>query len=201
METTIEFDLNNALQLWLQQLGQSPQVKTENLKELELHVRDSMSQLEGKGLSSAESFLIATRRVGTPAQLEPEFAKVNKSPFNAIVHGLVLLFFSIACLFLWCLTTVPEMMARVISAKLGRPLPRFSELVMDCGPWLIAPPVLAAIYCVYVWMQKSHKRNSWIGFFAVSMGVLVLLALPILMAALLPLISFIDGLPANIFQH
>lgn len=196
MESTTQFDLNIALQLWLERLGQSPQVKVENLRELESHVRDSMGQLQCKGLSSEESFLVATHRVGSPAKLEPEFAKVNRSPLNAIIHGLILIFFSVGCWFLWAITQVTHMMAGA-SARRGRLLPAFSQLVIDCGPWLAVPPLLAAVYCIYIWMQKSHRRNSWAGFFAVTMAILILLAMPILIAAFLPLIDFINSLPAK----
>jgi hypothetical protein len=196
MENVSQFDLNIALQHWLECLGQSPQVKPADLQELESHVRDSMSQLEGKGLSSEESFLIATHRMGTPAQLEPEFAKLNRSPLNAIIHGLTLVFFSTGCWFLWAITHVTYMMAGQ-SARRGRLLPAFSRFVIDCGPWLVIPPVLALIYCVYVWTQKSGKRNSWPGFFAVAMAALFLLAMPIVIAALLPLIDFVNNFPAK----
>jgi hypothetical protein len=199
MATASQFDLNSALQHWLEQLGQSPQVKTENLKELESHVRDSMAQLQTKGLSGEESFLIATHRVGTPTQLEPEFAKMNRSPLNAIIHGLILIFFSVACWFLWGVTCLPQMMAH-LSARQGRPVPAFSQLVIACGPWLIVPPLLAAAYCVYVWMQKSHRRNSWAGFFAVTMAILILLALPILIGAFLPVIDLLNQTPLKIPQ-
>ena len=97
MENISQFDLNRALQLWLARLGQSPQVKAENLTELESHVRDSVLQLQTKGLSSEESFLVATHRVGSPEKLEPEFAKVNRSPWNMIIHGVILAFFSVGC--------------------------------------------------------------------------------------------------------
>jgi hypothetical protein len=199
MENTTRFDLNLALQHWLESLRQSPQVKSENLKELESHVRDSVVQLQTKGLSSEESFMVATHRVGNPTQLEPEFAKVNRSPWNAIVHGLILAFFSLACWFLWGVTMVSRMMAGA-SARQGRPLPAFSQLVIDCGPWLAVPPLLALAYCLYIWVRRSSGRNSWMGFFAVVMAVLFLLTMPILIAAFLPLIDFIYSLPANASQ-
>jgi predicted membrane-bound mannosyltransferase len=86
------------------------------------------------------------------------------------------------------------------SARRGRLLPVFSQLVIDCGPWLVVPPLLAAAYCIYVWMKKSHRRNSWTGFFAVTMAILILLALPILVGAFLPLIDFMNSLPASLFK-
>lgn len=101
MENVSQFDLNIALQRWLARLGQSPQVKAENLKELESHVRDSVVQLQTKGLSSEESFLVATHRVGNPEKLEPEFAKMNRNPLNMMIHGVILVCFSVACWFLW----------------------------------------------------------------------------------------------------
>src|SRR4051812_14956366 len=62
MENISEFDLNIALRQWLARFDQSPQVKVENLNELESHLRDSVVQLQCKGLSSEESFLVATHR-------------------------------------------------------------------------------------------------------------------------------------------
>ncbi len=191
METTAPFDLNTALQLWLEHFGQSSEVKAEDLTELESHIRDSVNQLQGKGLTSEESFLIATHRVGTPAKLEPEFAKINRSPLNTIVHGIILVFFSISCWFLWGITHIPQMMAGA-SVRQGRSLPQFSQFVMESGAWLVVPPVLAAIYCVCVWTQKSRRQNSWAGFFATTMAVLILLALPIVVGAMLPMVDFIN---------
>ncbi len=193
MGTAIEFDLNNALQLWLEQLGQSPQFKVENLKELESHVRDSVVQLQTKGLSSEESFLIATRRAGTPAQLEPEFAKVNRSPANMIVQGLILVLFSVACWFLWAILHFPKMMNLALA---GKPLPAFTIFMVDMfmdNSIIVMPPLLAAIYCVYVWTRKSLRGSSWVGFFAATMAALILLTLPIMIAVLLPVIAFMNN--------
>jgi hypothetical protein len=194
METAIKFDLNHALQLWLEQLGQSPQVKTENLRELESHVRDSVVQLQTKGLSSEESFLVATHRVGNPEKLEPEFAKVNRNPLNLVIHGLILVFFSIGCWLLWGLLHLPQM--TVVATK-GLALPAFTQFVVGCGSYLAVPPLLAALYCAYVWIRKSKGRSSWMGFFATTMAVLVLLTLPTLIAVMLPVINFMNHLGAK----
>lgn len=193
METTIEFNLNNALQLWLERLGQSPQVKAENLKELESHIRDSVGQLQTKGLSSEESFLIATRRAGTPAQLEPEFAKINHRPWNIIVQGLILVFFSVCCWFLWGILHFPKMMNL---ASQGRPLPAFTVFMVDLfldHLLITVPPLLAVFYCAYIWTRKSFRGSSWIGFFAATMAALILLTMPIMIAVLLPVIVFMNN--------
>ena len=191
MENVSQFDLNSALQLWLERLGQSPQVKTENLKELESHVRDSVVQLQTKGLSSEESFLIATHRVGSPAKLEPEFAKVNRNPLNKILHGLILIFFSVGCWFLWCILHFPQLMSRALQ---GGPMPAFTMFVVGCGSYLAVPPLLAAGYCIYVWARKYNGKTSWMGFFAATMAVLFFITLPTLFAILLPVAAVMNHL-------
>lgn len=190
MENISQFDLNIALQLWLERLGQSPQVKVENLKELESHVRDLVVQLQVKGLSSEESFLVATHRVGSPAKLEPEFAKVNRNPLNVIIYGLILVFFSVGCWFLWGLLHLPQMMA---VATRGMALPAFTQFVVSWQSYLAVPPLLAAVHCGYVWIRKLKGTSSWMGFFATTMAVLVLLTLPTLIAVLLPVIAFMNN--------
>jgi hypothetical protein len=191
MENVSQFDLNSALQHWLERLGQSPQVKAENLMELESHVRDSVVQLQTKGLSSEESFLIATHRIGSPAKLEPEFEKVNRNPLNKILHGLILIFFSICCYLLWGISQYPTLMGRALQ---GRPLPAPTEFVVTCGSYLAIPPLLAAGYCMYVWTRKSGGRSSWMGFFATTIAFLFFITLPILLAMLLPMIRFMNEL-------
>src|ERR1039457_3307753 len=189
MENISQFDLKNALRLWLEQLGRSPQVKAENLKELESHVSDSVMQLQSKGLSLEESFLIATRRAGSPAKLEPEFAKVNRNPLNKILHGLILIFFSFGCWFVWAMLHFPQMMAHALH---GKSLPLFTLLVVKFEPFLAVLPLLAAAYCVFVWTRKYRGRNSWMGFFATTIAVLFILTLLALVAILLPIMTFMS---------
>jgi len=194
MENVAQFDLNTALRLWLERLGQSPQVKAENLKELESHVRDSVVQLQTKGLSSEESFLVATHRVGSADKLEPEFAKVNRNPLNVIIHGVILACFSVACWFLWGVMQVPRMLAGS-SGQLERLIPAFTRLLMDYSPFLAVPPLLALVYCLYALSRKSNAKTSWMGFFAATFGSILLLALPIILAVLLPYVEWIHQQP------
>lgn len=191
METAIEFDLNTALRHWLEGLAQSPHFRKENVAELESHVRDSMIRLESQGLSAEESFLIATRRVGSVEKLEGEFAKVNPSPLNKIIHGVILVCFGYACLCLWSMVNVTygSYMHR------GQLLPGFTQLIIGLRSlfWLL--PALAAGYCLFVWFKKNDRRHSWVGFFAVMAGVLVVISFSTLMAVWLPSIAFINQLP------
>jgi hypothetical protein len=77
METSTPFDLNQAIHKWRNDLAQSPAFRSENLHELETHLRDSIAALSGGGLSDEETFIIATKRLGKSSQLEAEFAKQN----------------------------------------------------------------------------------------------------------------------------
>ena len=79
MENPTSFSLNQAIRNWRESLRHSPHIREEDLAELEAHVRDSVTALQAKGLSEEEGFLLATRRLGKAAKLEPEFAKVNRA--------------------------------------------------------------------------------------------------------------------------
>jgi hypothetical protein len=74
---TTSFDLNSAIQRWRHALAQSPALREEDLKELEAHLRDAVSELHARGLSEEEAALIAMRRLGWAETLAQEFGKVN----------------------------------------------------------------------------------------------------------------------------
>lgn len=198
MANVAQFDLNASLSLWLDRLAQSPHVRTENVAEMETHVRDSVTRLQSQGLSEEESFLIAIRRAGSVAKLEPEFAKVNRNWLNPVIHGLILVFFSTVCGFLWGTLQLPRMMQAVKAKATGSgDLPAFTILMHGCADYLVIPPVLALIYCLYVWFRKCSTQKSWMGFFATTTAVLIFITIPTLIAVLLPLIDLLNHFPAK----
>lgn len=77
MADASEFNLNTAVQRWRKNLSLTSRFRTENLDELEAHLRDSVASLEGRGLSAEESFWVASRRLGGAGQLSVEFGKLN----------------------------------------------------------------------------------------------------------------------------
>jgi hypothetical protein len=77
MANETSFNLNLAVQRWRENLAQSPAFRSENLNELESHLRDSVATLQAKGLTAEEAFWIAGRRAGDDKELETEFGKVN----------------------------------------------------------------------------------------------------------------------------
>lgn len=77
METAAEFDLNKAIQAWRQKLSTCPAVRPADTDELEVHLRDSITALESKGLAPQEAFWVAAGRLGTAETLAAEFGKIN----------------------------------------------------------------------------------------------------------------------------
>ncbi len=71
------FELEYELQEWKKCIEQMETTHIHDAEELEQHLRDSISDLKGIGLSEYESFLIATHRVGEPDTIGREFGKVN----------------------------------------------------------------------------------------------------------------------------
>ena len=80
MENQTSFDLSNAIGNWRRSLAQSAAFRQADLDELETHLRDAIPSLQAAGLSTEESFLIASRRIGPPNSLESEFRKVQNGP-------------------------------------------------------------------------------------------------------------------------
>lgn len=78
MENPTQFDLNEAVRNWREGLSGSPAIRAENLLELETHLRDGVAALEAAGLTPAEAFLVAQRRLGPASALDQEFGKVNR---------------------------------------------------------------------------------------------------------------------------
>ncbi len=62
---------------WRRSLTRSGVLSEEDLDELETHVRDTIEDLEPKGLSHDEALLVAVRRIGDPSLLAVEFEKVR----------------------------------------------------------------------------------------------------------------------------
>jgi hypothetical protein len=78
------FDLETAIADWKQSLFARESLSTEDIAELESHLRDHVSSSDSMGLSGDEAFLIAQRRVGQPSDLDAEFAK--ETSINRWVH-------------------------------------------------------------------------------------------------------------------
>jgi hypothetical protein len=108
---------------------------------------------------------------------------------NKLMHAVILAVFAIACLFVWGMLTVTTHVRTD-----GTPLPAFTVLCLSLRPFVVALPIIAAAYCIYVWVRKADATRSWIGFFAATMCTLVLVTLPTFVAAYLPLVDSLNRL-------
>jgi hypothetical protein len=111
-----------------------------------------------------------------------------KSITNKIAHSFILVVFCLGCALTWILLT--EGMLKIP----GHPLPGFSELCVGMRPIFVALPVLATAYCLWIWFRKADKVPSWIGFFAVTAGSLMLFGFPAVIGAHFALQSVLSGL-------
>jgi hypothetical protein len=78
MQSEPSFDLNRAIQDWRESLAQSPAFRSEDIDELESHLRDSVAALLMRGLFSEEAFMVASKRIGRGDALGMEFTKMNR---------------------------------------------------------------------------------------------------------------------------
>jgi hypothetical protein len=108
-----------------------------------------------------------------------------------LAHILVLAVFGIACWFLWAILTLAPHIAQ------GQALPFFTLFCVKLRPVTIGLPILAAVYCIWVLFRKAERLPSWVTFFATTMNVLVLVTLPTLVAAYLPLINAVNHLASR----
>lgn len=73
------FELETEIANWKDALIDGGAISSDEKMELEAHLRESVSELEVKGLSEQEAFLVATNRLGHPTMLQQEFVKNNLS--------------------------------------------------------------------------------------------------------------------------
>ena len=107
---------------------------------------------------------------------------------NKLAHTLVFAVFGVACSLVWLLMKLPLLLGP------GHPLPGFTQLCVSLRPIMVLLPIAAGAYCVWIWFRKADRLPSWTGFFAVLMGALVLVSLPAVVAAYLPLYDSINRL-------
>lgn len=77
MENRADFSLESNIQNWKSILTKKNNLTKSNIIELENHLLDLIDDLESKGLSKEESFLIAKKRIGKTDDICLEFDKVN----------------------------------------------------------------------------------------------------------------------------
>jgi hypothetical protein len=69
------FDLDKSILEWKQSFQQGSSIDQESIEELESHLRESVADLNRKGLNDEESFFVAINRLGHASSLKAEFKK------------------------------------------------------------------------------------------------------------------------------
>jgi len=109
---------------------------------------------------------------------------------NKLAHGLVAAAFAAACGCLWAFLSLLQNTA--IGLVENHPLPAFVRLCFNLRPLLLLLPLLAATYCLVVWVRKSDGQKSWFAFAATTLYALVFLAFPVLITGWLLLVQFFE---------
>jgi hypothetical protein len=71
------FDLESQIRKWRQHVQSTGSLGTHDMDELESHLRDSVDELTGRGVTVEEAFIVSIRRMGDAEELNHEFAKVS----------------------------------------------------------------------------------------------------------------------------
>ena len=71
------FELESQIRKWRDHLRATGTVGAQDLEELESHLRDSVDDLTGRGVSTEEAFLVSIRRMGDAQALSHEYAKIS----------------------------------------------------------------------------------------------------------------------------
>jgi len=100
------------------------------------------------------------------------------------ICALVLGVFGSSCLLSWAMLTL---MSEVRNAR--HVLPYFTNLCVALRPVLIALPLMAVAYYLWLWFQKEEKVSRWMGFVAATMTVLIVFVLPAISTSYLLMID------------
>ena len=112
---------------------------------------------------------------------------------NKIAHGMILIFFALACWFVWGLL---RLSAGVPLA--GQALPAYTRLCIGLAPGILRGlVVLAGLYCIWVWVRKADRPAPWVAFLATTTSVLTFTTVLVVLAAYLPLLDSLNRLAHN----
>jgi len=171
-----------------------PALPSEDLQELECHLRDSVERLQTGGLTEEEAFWVARRRAGDADALRIEFGKVNPERvwFTGILWalaGFVLIRTAIwiASQSSWLIALIAHQIAKYGASF--RPLNGIGENILAQAhdtETLVVGLIIAAVYCVVllglvVWALRpggeKHLRllriSAWMSTHAALSAILL----------------------------
>jgi len=144
METKNDFNLNNAIASWRQELLAQGDILPAEIRELESHLRLSIDGLKQRGLREDEAFWVARRRLGPGEQIAAEFAKAK--PYRLWQDRLHWLTVGVVGAYVW--TTGLSFFSNVLCKHL--------KGIEGSGWWLAETPVFAILSGGLVWLAAKR---------------------------------------------
>ncbi len=181
-------DRETRLKVWRERLQMQDALSARDIVELEAHLLDQLRELEAKGLSQEESWMIAERRLGDAETLAEEYQRSDPSRVARlrIVWALVgILVFNV---FSSLISMAQTIVGGVYLSYFDRTIHDGFELV-GVGPFVVhgvimAGAVFAVAYAAYRvwfhgrWEDWSQRLSSFAGrpgvLLSVVLGVMVL---------------------------
>jgi len=147
MENQTCFNLNAAMQNWRGELAAQSSLALEARRELETHLCDTVAELRRRGLNDEESFWLARRRVGQPAELGEEFGKAD--PARVWRERVLWMAVALFAMLLWQGLSAGVRMA-------------VCPPINPMESWLRGLAVILLTYLPVVWLAVSVARGRFI---------------------------------------
>lgn len=171
MENPPRFDLNDALLRWRRDLAGQPGIATEDIRELETHLLETLSAFRRRGLNEEQAFAKAREKLGAAAQVGAEFAKAHLLRiWRDRVFWIAFLSFVMA----------------LYTSAVGQPLMRLAHWLQDSlgtSSAVLAVSVLAGLRFLLLsalmasgYAELVYRKFSWLFSQRRRLGALALLA-------------------------
>jgi hypothetical protein len=173
------FNLKEARATWLSGLESRQAFSATQLEELDSHLEESLEDLEQRGLTPREAFMVAVHRLGCPAGLASEYQKLGSNPVWAFRGRWMVL--GILC-YLTALAITRTSTEIVGLLALQVPRGHFRLAVMVSGFLLCS---IVGVWLLHRWLHGKFPRTTgWMSRQPVKTACAILLV-----ASLVPVAS------------
>lgn len=178
MKTKPTLDLSTEIEDWKNRLQKSGNFNPDDLMELESHLLDEMDNLQNKGLSDKEIFLIAQDRIGSCETICQAYKRSGKLDFgkNSLLAQAFLLLFT----FYWLSKTATYLAGDIAIFWLAGDGDGFVVIHS-----LLQVLMAGAVYLIYKKTIQRNHRNIRANTFAIC-SLLISLAIHLTYARLSP---------------
>jgi hypothetical protein len=190
------FNLTQARTDWRSALESRQAFSAAQLEELDSHLEASLEDLQKRGLTPQESFMVSVHRLGGPASLAEEYQKVSSSPAWAIRAK-------------WMLLGILSYLAALAVTRTSTEMVGFLALKLPQGHWRLAAMVSGFLLCsaLGVWLLhrclqgKFPRIPAWISRHPFGSACAMLLAAFLLPPALAGLTTILGTHMVNLGEY